>query len=136
MLCTLQACGETKSDSRVTRTPKGLGHQHTTGEEAPQHNLRVPNMGSTGDLTRFCGPGGAPGETVAPRQLQDRDVHPGTEAPATRLLPNQKYYIDPKLLGLTPGNLHTWKSARFRELFWNQQIRGRSVMAVSLDTSR
>lgn len=122
MLCTLQACGETKSDSRVTRAPQGSGHSALTGEEAPQRSRRGPNAANTGDLARFCGPGGAPGETVAPRQLQDTGVHPGPEAPATRLLPNQNYYTDPKSLGLTPGHLHIWKLGSFGELFWNQQI--------------
>lgn len=79
--------------------------QHVAGEEAPQHSLHVPNMGSIGDLRRFCGPGGAPGETVGTEATPRHRCT--TEALATRLLPKQKYYTDPKLLSLTPGNLHT-----------------------------
>lgn len=58
----------------LPRCRRAWDTQHVAGEEAPQHSLHVPNMGSIGDLRRFCGPGGAPGETVAPRQLQDTDV--------------------------------------------------------------
>lgn len=98
-----------RATAALPRCRRAWDTQDMTGEEVPQHSLHIPNVGSTGDLMRFCGPGGAPREIVAPRQLQDTDVHPVTEAPAMKLLPNQKYYIDPKLLGLTPGNLHTWK---------------------------
>lgn len=93
----------------LPRCRRAQDTQDMTGEEAPQHNLHVLNAGSTSDLTRFCGPGSAPRETVALSQLQDTDVHPVTEASAMRLLPNQKYSTDPKSLALTPGNLHTWK---------------------------
>ena len=60
---------------------------------------------STSNSIEVSGPGGAPRETAAPKLLRDMDTHPRTEAPATRPLSNQKYYINSKSLGWTPSLL-------------------------------
>lgn len=79
---------------------------------------------STSNSIEVLGLGGALRETATPKLLQDTDARPRTEALATRLLSNQKYYINSKvrikIAGFNskpPGKLHTWKSRLFSELF-------------------